>query len=169
MQTYLEITFNDLQGVEIFASLPDDVLGMIAELCTLRNYKADEYAAIEGQKTDCLFIVHSGKVAIETKIEIPSYTHILTLDTLTRGRVCAWSAFTPTQVLTASIKCLEDTWLIALKYSDLQKLFTGNPQIEAVIMRNLTGVISSRFRDSQTQLTRLCREVLKESIKYKNK
>jgi CRP/FNR family transcriptional regulator, cyclic AMP receptor protein len=167
LNTAQEMVFSDLQGVEIFAGLTDDVLGMIAKLCTLRSYSADEYVAVEGKTTDYFFIVHNGKVAIESKIEIPGYTHILTLDTLTRGRVCAWSAFVPKSVLTASIKCLENTQMIALKFSDLQNLFVGRPQIEAVVMRNLVGVISSRFRDNQTQLTRLCREVLKESIKYK--
>ena len=167
METAQGIAFSDLRGVDIFTGLPDDALGMIAKLCTLRIYKAGEYPAMQGKTTDQLLIVNNGKVAVEAWIDVPRYSHTLTIATLTRGRVCAWSALVPPHVLTASIKCLENTQMIAIKDSDLQKLFVGRPQMEAVVMRNLAGVISSRLRDNHTQLMRLCGEILKEGIKHR--
>jgi CRP-like cAMP-binding protein len=167
MQDDLKITYSDLRGVNIFANMPEDVLGMIAKLCTLRTYQAGEYLGEQGEIIDQLLIVNSGKIAIEKRIDIHRFSHTLTIAILTRGRVCGWSMLVPPYVLKASIKCLEDTQVIGIKVSELQELYAEKPQIEVVIMRNLAGIISSRLQDTQTQLTNLCAEVLKEGMKYK--
>lgn len=167
METTQGITTHDLRGLDIFAGLSDEYLQLLARLCTVRTYKTGEYCAVQGKTTDQLLIVNSGKVSIEVWIDVPRHNHTVTITTLTKGRVCAWSALVPPHTLTASIKCLENTQMIALKDSDLQKLFEGRPSLEAMVMRNLAGVVSSRLRDNQTQLTRLCTEILKEGVKYR--
>jgi hypothetical protein len=57
--------------------------------------------------------------------------------------------------------------MISIKDADLQHLLAERPQMEAMVMRNLAGIISSRLRDNRTQLKQLCVEILKESLKYK--
>jgi len=167
METAQRIALTDLRGVDIFAGLSDEDLGEIAQFCTLRTYKAGEYCAVQGKTTDELLIVNGGKVVIEMRVEVPRYSHTVTVATLTRGCVCAWSALVPPHVLTASVKCVENSPMIAIKDSDLRRLCGAKPVMDATVMRNLAGVISSRLRDSHTQLTRLCAEILKEGIKHR--
>jgi len=157
----------DLRGVDIFAGLSDENLGLIVKSSVIRGYRAGEYCAVQGKTTDQLLIVNSGKVAVEVWVDVPRHSHTVTIATLTKGRVCAWSALVPPYVLTGSVRCMEPVQMIAINDSDLRRLLANQPQVEAVVMRNLAGVISSRLRDSQTQLTRLCAEILKEGIKYK--
>ncbi len=167
MATVLHISLTDLQGVDIFAGLPEDNLAEIAKFCTQRTFRSGEYCAVQGKTTDQLLIVNGGKVAIETWVEVPRHSYTVTIATLTKGRTCAWSALVPPHVLTASVKCIENTPMIAIRDADLQRLLVAKPAMEAIIMRNLAGIISSRLRDSNAQLTRLCAEVLKEGIKHK--
>ena len=53
---------------------------------------------------DELHIVNEGKVAIKMRIEITPYTQTLSIATLTRGNVFAWSALVEPHVLTASAR-----------------------------------------------------------------
>ncbi|MDD5289277.1 MAG: hypothetical protein PHY28_09245, partial [Dehalococcoidales bacterium] len=103
-----------------------------------------------------------GRVAIEMRIDVAPYNQKSTVATLTKGQVCAWSALVEPNVLTSSIKCIEPSEIIAIKASDLQRLFKENPKIELVLMRNLTKVIASRLKDSHRQFVNLVAEMIKQ-------
>lgn len=165
METVRLVPMLDLRGVDIFAGLPDESLEQIASVCTQRAYKAGEYCAVQGKTTDQLLIVNGGKVAVEIRVDVPRYSHTVTIATLTKGNVGAWSAIVPPHVLTASLRCLEDTQIISIKDSDLHLIFGVKPSIEPVVMRNLAAIISSRLKDTREQLTRLIAEVIKEGIR----
>lgn len=159
------ISMDDVRGVDVFAGIPDDDLRQIAVLCTHRTYKAGEYCAVQGKSVDYLLVVSSGKVAVEMRVDVLRHSYTVTVATLTKGHVGAWSALVPPRTLTASLKCLENSQVTAIAASDLQRIFKESPSIEAVVMRNLAAVISSRLTDSRTQLTRLIVEIAKEGIK----
>lgn len=159
------VSVGDIRGVDIFAGLPDDSLKEIVPACTQRTYKAGEYCAVQGKTIDHLLIVNGGKVAVEMRIDVLRHTYTVTIATLTKGNVCAWSALVPPHILTASLKCLDDSQMITITESALQRVFKESSSIEAVVMGNLAAVISSRLRDSHNHLTRLIAEVAKESIK----
>ncbi|MDP2916521.1 MAG: cyclic nucleotide-binding domain-containing protein [Dehalococcoidia bacterium] len=152
----------DLRGVDIFAGLPDDELRQIASVCTQRSYLPGEFCAAEGETTDELRIVSAGKVAIEMRIEIAPYTQTLNIATLGKGKVCAWSALVEPHVLTASIRCLDKAQIIGIRASALERIFERKPDIEAVVMRNLSRIVSSRLRESRAQLLRLIAEMVKQ-------
>lgn len=152
----------DLQGVEVFVGLNDIDLEQIRKLCVHKSYTAGEYCGIHDEPADELLIVNSGKVAIEMGIEVPPYTQKLTVATLTKRQVCSWSALVEPYILTASIKCIEPSQIIAIKASDLMLIFQKVPTIEQVVMRNLTKVIASRLKDSHAQFMNLVAEMIKQ-------
>lgn len=157
-----KVSTQDLRSVDIFAGLSEDDLKKIARVCNQRAYQAGECCAAEGETTDQLCIVNGGKVAIEMRIDVAPYTQMLNVAALGKGRVCAWSALVEPHVLTASIKCIERAQIISIKASDLQQVFEERPSIETVVMKNLTRVISSRLRESRSQLLRLIAEMVKQ-------
>lgn len=165
MATIQRVSVVDLRGVDIFAGLSDDILEQIASACTHNAYKAGEYCAIQGKATDQILIVNSGKVSVEMRVGVARHSHTVTVKTLTKGQLGAWSAIIPPHILTASLRCLEDTQMIGIKGSDLQRIFVEKPSAESVVMRNLAAIVSSRLRDTYTQLTRLIAELIKEGIK----
>ncbi len=162
MRTEEQLSARGLRGTDIFAGLSDSSLEQIAKFCKQRLCQAGEYSAVEGEMIDQLLIVNGGKVAIEMRVNVPPHTHTVTVTTLTKGSVGAWSALVPPHVLTASVKCIERTPMISIAASDLQRIFEEEPSIERIVMRNLAGVISSRLRQSRTQLVRLIAEVIKQ-------
>ncbi|MBI4304164.1 MAG: cyclic nucleotide-binding domain-containing protein [Chloroflexi bacterium] len=162
MATREQLSVKDLLGIDIFTGLSESELEQLAGVCSVRTYQAGERCAVQGETTNELGIVKKGKVAVEMRIEVTPYTQTLNIATLTGGNVFAWSALVEPHVLTASVRCIEKSDVIAIKASDLQRIFKERPSIERVVMRNLAGVISSRLRDSRTQLVRLVAEMIKQ-------
>jgi len=162
MNTEGQISIEDFRGADIFAGLSDHDLEQIAKVCIQRTYQAGERCAVQGETADELCIVNGGKVAIEMRIEVTPYTQTISIATLTRGNVFAWSALVEPRVLTASVRCTERAQVICMKASDLQRIFKERPSIERVVMKNLATVISSRLRDSWAQLVRLVAEMIKQ-------
>ena len=96
------------------------------------------------------------------RIEVTPYTQTISIATLTRGNVFAWSALVEPHVITASVRSTERAQIICIKASDLRRIFKERPSIERVVMKNLATVISSRLRDSMAQLVRLVAEMIKQ-------
>jgi CRP/FNR family cyclic AMP-dependent transcriptional regulator len=167
METAQHVSIADLKEVDIFAELSDEDLEEISKYCSLRSYRAGEYAAVQGKSTELLMIMNGGKAAVEMWVEVPRDNYTITIATLTKGRVCAWSALVPPNVLTASIKCIENTPMITIHREDFERILAAKPTLAAAVMRKLAGVISSRLRDSNTQLTNLSAEILKEGMKHR--
>lgn len=162
MNTEEKISIKDLKGVDIFAGLPEHELEQIAKVCTWHTYRAGQRCAVQGETIDELRIVNEGKVAIETRIDVTPYTQTLSMATLTKGNVFAWSALVGQDVHTVSARCLDNVQIICIKASDLQQIFKDRPSVERVVIRNLAGVINSRLGDSRTQLVRLVAEMIKQ-------
>ncbi|MDD5289494.1 MAG: cyclic nucleotide-binding domain-containing protein, partial [Dehalococcoidales bacterium] len=137
-------------------------LAELSNLCLFKSYANGEYCGHLNEPAEELLIVNKGKVAIEMRIDVQPYNQKLTVATLSKGQVCAWSALVEPYVLTSSIKCVEPSEIIAVRASDLQRLFKENPKIELVIMRNLTKVIASRLKDSHRQFVNLVAEMIKQ-------
>jgi CRP-like cAMP-binding protein len=155
----------DLRGVDIFTGLSSYDLGQIAEICHRRIYNAGELCAIQGETTDELHIINSGKVAIELRIEVAPYTQTLRVTTLTAGNAfayCSLSSLREPYEFIASGRCLGEAQIISIKAPDLQRIFGDRPSIERVMMRNLATVMCSRLKDSMTQLVCLVAEMIKQ-------
>ena len=157
-----QIAIGDLRYTNLFVGLSDDDLEQIAISCTRRIFRAGEYCAVQGAATGEIGIINSGKVAIETRLEVPTYAQTLRICILTRGSMVGWSALIAPNILTASVRCIEESEIIYIKAADLQHLFKERPLIEPVVMKNLAAVLSSRLRESWSQLTGLVSEMVKQ-------
>ncbi len=152
----------ELHGIDIFDGLSDDSLQQIARYCSQEIYDAGECCAVEGETIDRILILNGGKVTINMKVLVARHTHTVTIATLTKGNVCAWSALVPPHVLTASIKCTEITPMTSIRAADLQRILEERPMVGYIVMKNLARVMSSRLRESHTQLVRLIAELIKQ-------
>ena len=68
------------------------------------------------------------------------------------GEVFGWSALVKPYVYTASAECVEKVEEVYIKGSELMNLFEQNDHTGYVIMRNLSGHVSSRLTESREKL-----------------
>jgi CRP-like cAMP-binding protein len=162
MVTKGEVSVKELQDVDIFAGLDAQELEPISRACRQRIYQAGERCAVQGEVIDELRIVNEGRVALEMQIEVAPYTQTLSLTTLTKGKVFAWSALVEPNILTSSARCIERAQVICIKASDLQHIFREKPTVECLVMENLAKIISCRLRDTRNQLVRLVAELIRQ-------
>ncbi len=162
MEAVAQVSIKDLRGVDVFNGISNGGLEKIAKLCKQRVHEAGEYCAVQGEKASELLIVNGGNVASEMRVGAAPCTYTITIATLTKGRVGAWSAVVPPHVLTGSLKCVERAPIIGIAASDLQRVFEEDPSIERIVMKNLAFIIGSRLRESHAQLERLIAEVIKQ-------
>jgi signal-transduction protein with cAMP-binding, CBS, and nucleotidyltransferase domain len=162
MKQRKECTTDDLINVDVLNGLKANELQEVGDLCIFKSYAKGEYCGHVNEPAEELLIVNKGKVTIELRIDLPPYNQKLSVAKLSKGQICAWSALVEPNVLTSSIMCVEPSEIIAIKASDLHRLFKKNPNIELVIMRNLTKIIASRLRDSHKQFMNLVTEMIKQ-------
>ena len=70
MNDVLQETIKELQKIPWFQELEKKHLEKVASITTLRHVRPDEVLFHEGDKEDCLYIVLSGRIALEIFIPI---------------------------------------------------------------------------------------------------
>lgn len=129
----------DLSNVPIFASLADDERQAIADMATTRSLPANSVVVNEGDQTDSMYIILSGKVKIYLSdedgkeitlgIEGPGdYFGEMVLDGGLRS---------------ASVMTIEPSKFSIIQKHDLEKYLLQNPSVALAIVRQLIGRIRS--------------------------
>lgn len=127
----------DLSNVPIFASLADDERQAIADMATTRSLPANSVVVNEGDQTDSMYIILSGKVKIYLSdedgkeitlgIEGPGdYFGEMVLDGGLRS---------------ASVMTIEPSKFSIIQKHDLEKYLLQNPSVALEIVRQLIGRI----------------------------
>lgn len=113
------------------------------------QYKAGQDIFHEGDPSLFLFIVKTGRVAIELHITSKGRRTIFTASS---GNVFGWSALVEPRIETASARAVEDTTAFAMKGGELMDLCREDPELGFELYRALAEVIMARLIASRLQL-----------------
>ena len=140
----------------LFKGLSDDELEKLLPLCRERVYEAGTIIFSEGAPCDTIYIVESGKIALEINLHISrAGDESATIDMVTRGGFLGYSALTDPYILTATGRTLEATKVITFDSVELKCLLQENPQIGYKTMNNLAKIVSSRYEHTRETLGRI--------------
>ncbi len=131
-----------LKTVPFFGELSNRQLKNVSGIMFERSYDAGEIIFEEGQPGAALFLILSGKVAIELCREDKT----LALATLEEGAFFGEMALLNETPRSADARALEHTRALALFRSDLADLVQRDPQAACQIYRALASIISDRLR-----------------------
>ncbi|MFC1978191.1 cyclic nucleotide-binding domain-containing protein, partial [Chloroflexota bacterium] len=145
-----------LKTSQLFKGLTDDELDKITGLCSEEAYEAGTTIFSEGEEANKLYIVEEGKVILEMTLRIgPGSGRQGTIDVVTTGQICGWSAIAESQILTMSARCVEETRVITLDGAGLWRLLEEDPHTGYKVMKRLVGVVSSRLRNAKDTLAHI--------------
>ncbi|MFA4836303.1 MAG: cyclic nucleotide-binding domain-containing protein [Dehalococcoidia bacterium] len=139
-----------LKRCEVFLGLSDADLEKIAALPSAHTeiFEKGAHIANEGEKSQNLYILADGKVDLRMLIEldlgIPPKE--ITVDTVTKGSVFAWSALVRPYILNRTFLCAETSTVLMINGKELIALMDSNEHIGYEIMQNIAFVIASRLR-----------------------
>ena len=139
-----------LQGVEIFQGLSGDELDSVAQVCQERSYRQGELVFGEGSTGDELYIVKSGKIAIQTMGR--GYSPTTVIHVIEPNQVFGELALVDKESRSAGAKAVIDSEVLILTRQDIYGVFEANHYIGHVVMHNLATLVASRLRKTNLQL-----------------
>ena len=145
-----------LKHSDLFWGLSDDELDKVLPLCREEVYEAGTVIYREGTLCRIMYIVESGKVALEINLHISrAVEESATTQVVTQGGCVGHSGLVYPYILTATGRSLERTKVIALDAAGLRGLFKENPEMGCRTMNNLAKVVSSRLKHTRETMGRI--------------
>jgi CRP/FNR family cyclic AMP-dependent transcriptional regulator len=132
-----------LETIPIFAGLNAGAVSEIAQAVEEAQFRADEIIVREDEPGTRMFIIHTGRVQVVKHLAQPRETVLATFgpkDFLGEMSIIECVA------RAASLRAVEDTFLFALKSTDLYHLFRKQPDQYAIVILNIARDLSRRLR-----------------------
>lgn len=136
-----------LRTSELFATLSDDELQTIANLCKEEVYKENETIYEQGGRSEKLYIVYEGSVALN-KFLSPDKNSFVTIELFGSGKCFGWSALVEPHIHTTSALSLLPTRVLTINGNNLNLLLQSNPRIGLEVLQRLNSFLASRLRAS---------------------
>ena len=139
-----------LQEVKFFQGLSAEELDSVAQVCKMMSYRKGELIISECSTDDNLYIVKSGKIAIQ--ITGRGYTPATVIHLIEQKQVFGELALLDHEGRSACAKAVGDCEVLILTRQDLFRVFEENHHIGHVVMHNLAILLASRIRKTNLQL-----------------
>jgi CRP/FNR family transcriptional regulator, cyclic AMP receptor protein len=145
-----EDTYTELQKIPWFQELKPEHVRQIAEISSLRPFKAGEVFFHEGDKQDFFYIVLSGRVGLDMYVPHRGKIRFYTCEEWDNF---GWSSVTPAvHTRTAGAVGIMDGIVIATDTEKLQALCDRDHDFGYLFMRRMSNVIASRLLVTRLQL-----------------
>jgi CRP-like cAMP-binding protein len=143
------IALETLEKLDFFQGFPPDYLKPLAAVAEMVSVPADEVLFREGEKSARIYVVISGKVALETWMRGNGPTRIQTVGP---GKLLGWTPILTQQPMTAHAVALEPCRLIAINAMQVLEACTENPRFGMELMRRTAIALSRRLNATRQQL-----------------
>lgn len=151
-----------LKRFGLFSGLNQIELTEIAKLCREKTYEDGSVIfTIGGLATD-VYLLETGKVHIQIEFKIYDYETITTIYTVGEGEIFGWSALVPPHRLTASARCEGKTEVMMIDGKELIGFLEKNRNAGYLVMKNLSGLISSRLASTTIALRHEIQKAIKK-------
>jgi CRP-like cAMP-binding protein len=138
-----------LEAVAIFRGLSEEQIAKVLELSKRETLPSGTTVFHQGDEAKRLYIVDSGRVAINTSIQDGKWAPVCIVSA---GGIFGWSCLVPPYQLTASATTFEETKVTLFEGEALKELFSREPAIGYVVIQNVGGLISSRLKNARLEL-----------------
>ncbi|MHB1004014.1 MAG: ATP-binding protein [Chloroflexota bacterium] len=150
-------TVDWLRSSDTFHDLSEDDLDALAAIAWECACEPGDMVFNEGDQAEALYLMISGKVALERNIILGKRTggRRATFDVATSGDVFGWSAAVTPFVMTASAICLERATYLCIDSARLRVLLHERPALGRDFMAKMAQVVSGRLKDTTNRLSYL--------------
>ncbi len=143
----VEDTLALLRQVPLFEQLTEDDIVHIADVAVPRSYEAREVVFREGDESDTLFIVRTGRARA---VREHPHGRAITLATFGPGDIFGELAVLDGERRSATIEAVDPTEATAIVGHDVRRLLRERPAIAAAML----GALASRLRETTERLAR---------------
>ncbi len=144
-----------LERFELLSGLPAEVLDFIAQRALDKNYKEEELIFSEGASADHLYLILSGKVSLEMKVQLGKTGTVrrATIGVIGPWQALGWSSLVYPYEYTSSGVCLQDTKVLAIPKDALRFLISHYPEAGCDLMERVASITRARLFSATSTLT----------------
>ena len=158
------VTVQDLKAFNLFAGLDEAELAEIARLCARRTYESGAEIFSPGTPAGDVFMLQGGNDAVQIEVAICEHAPRTVVHTLQKGEFFGWAALVPPHQRTATARCVEKASVICLDGTALMDLLDKNDHMGYVVMKNLSGILSTRLTYTTLVLRREIRKLARKPV-----
>jgi signal transduction histidine kinase len=151
----MKATIEALERFDILAGLPREALEEIGRLVKKEEHSAGAVLFHEGSSAESLYLLVSGKVSLEKRVQLGSTgtPRRAPISVIGPWQAVGWSSLVSPYVYTSSGVCLEDSVVYALAGGELRTLMERNPAIGYEVMSRVASITRSRLTNVTATLT----------------
>jgi CRP/FNR family transcriptional regulator, cyclic AMP receptor protein len=146
-----------LEKLSFLEGFPPDYLKPLADVAEVVDVPADEVLFREGEKSPRIYLVISGRVALEMWVAGSGVTRIQNVGP---GRLLGWTPILTHGPMTAQAVTLEPCSLVGINAMQVTEACAQNPRFGMEFMRRTAIALSSRLNATRQQLL----EVYEDSL-----
>ena len=158
------VKVHDLKQFNLFAGLSEAELTEIARLCARRTYESGAEIFSPGAPAEDVFLLEGGNDAVQIEIALCEHAPRTVIHTLQKGEFFGWAALVPPHQRTATARCVDKASVICLDGKTLMGLLETNEHMGYMVMKNLSGILSTRLTYTTLVLRREIRKVGKRLV-----
>lgn len=159
------VTVQDLKAFNLFVGLDKSELAEIAKHCTRRTCESAAEVFSPGAPAGDIFMLEGKNDAVQIEMAVSESGPTTVIHTLQKGEVFGWAALVTPHQRTATARCVEKASLICLDGKALMALLDKNEHMGYVVMKNLSGILSTRLSYTTMALRREIRKLAKKPAK----
>ncbi|MBI2831440.1 MAG: response regulator [Chloroflexi bacterium] len=142
-----------IKNSQLFWRLSDSQIDKITGITREETCGAGTHVFSAGDRARYLYIVVSGKVALEMEIRIGSRTRKKVVnDVITKNQVFGWPSVTERPAFSGSATCIEDTRLLEVDGERLRALCDADYDLSRKVMYELVNLVSDRLEHTKRTL-----------------
>jgi CRP-like cAMP-binding protein len=158
------VSAQDLKQFNLFVGLEESELAEIAKLCTRRTYESGAEVFSPGAPAGDVFLLEGGNDAVQIEISMCEHSPRTVLHTLQKGEFFGWAALVPPHQRTATARCVGRASVICVDGKALMGLLEKDGHMGYVVMKNLSGILSTRLTYTTLVLRREIRKVASKLV-----
>lgn len=132
----------------LLADLPPEHIPKLLAIAEERWFEENEIIFTEGAGSERLFLIASGRIALETT----AGTQKIVIQTLGAGDTMGWSALTETATTHFQARALTRVQTIAFDGSVLSRAFGEDHDLGYEILKRLLALVTERLEHTRMQL-----------------
>jgi CRP/FNR family cyclic AMP-dependent transcriptional regulator len=143
------VSLETLEKLEFLEGFPPDYLKPLAAVAEVVSVPADEVLFREGEKSPCIYLLISGKVALETWVTGNGQTRIQTVGP---GKLLGWTSLLTHGTMTAQATAVKPCQLVAINSMQVMEVCAQNPHFGMEFMRRTAIALYRRLSATRQQL-----------------
>jgi len=157
---------NLVKGCPLFLEIYDEEVEQVIRACDVATFKKGEHIIHQGEESSDIAIILDGSADVVIK---DPYGKLKVITQLVKGDLFGELVLINETKRTADIVAREETNILIISYENFYSFYKDNPKVFALMVLNVTRMVTQRLKSSNGIITQLSHQVEELKEKQRNK